>query len=159
VLTDNASPDDVMGHRIFDFHRITAACRGQKGARYRHFGFTRATMAMGECSQGGRAGGEVICGFFPYNIRPFTPPSDNLYFRFLRRIAPGLPGVGNRPRWPTRAACLIVPIQLLSCSAEFRSLTCFRMAKREKSEGLRKRSADVDCGFCGHRQKIRIVKT
>lgn len=36
-------------------------------------------------------------------------------------------------------------VQLLSWSAEFRSLACSRTAKREKSKGLRKRGADVGC--------------
>lgn len=133
--------------RICDFYRVSGEqlVEGKKELVIAILD-SLARLWRWDSPQGGRAGGEVICGFFPYNTRPFTPPSDNLYFRFLRRIAPGLPGVGNRPRWPTRAACLIVLVQLLSWSSEFRSLACSRTVKREKSEGPSKRGADVGCG-------------
>lgn len=59
MLTNNGSPDDATGHRIFDFH-LTTACRAQEGARYRHFGFTRASMAMGRLRRAdGRRGGDL----------------------------------------------------------------------------------------------------
>lgn len=104
----------------------------------------------------------MICDFFfPYNTRPFTPPSDNLYFRFLRRIAPGLPGVGNRPRWPTRAACLIVSVQLLSRSAVFRSLAVSRTkVAAEKRKVRRAEKERSGCGIvvsCSHHRKIKIT--
>lgn len=75
--------------------------------------------------------------FFPgYTTHTsFTLPSDNLYFRFLRRIAPGLPGVGNRPCWLTRAACLIV------CRCSFWvgvSISC--VFSHESQEQLKKKS-------------------
>lgn len=47
----------------------------------------------------------MICGFPPAApLRPFTPPSDNLYFRFLRRVAlRGCQVLETGLVWPTRA--------------------------------------------------------
>lgn len=148
VLTHNGSSDDATGHRIFDFHRTTA-CRGQEGARYRHFGFTRATMAREkECSQDGQAGGDDLW-FFSLQHTSLHSTLGQFVFPISKANR-----FGAARCWKPASladsrglSCLIVLVQLLSWSAEFRSLACSRTAKREKSEGLRKRGADVGCGF------------
>lgn len=142
-----------MGRRWDDigsltFTSATAACRRQEGACYRHFGFTLAARRENVYSTDGRRVGDLW--FFPsYTTHTsFTPPSDNLYFRFLRRIAPGLPGVGNRPCWPTRAACLIV-CRCVAFEPEFQSLACFRTkVKNSQGREVRKREADVETCTC-----------
>jgi len=149
VLTHNRSPDDATGHRIFDFHRTTTACRGQEGARYRHFGFTRATIVRErERPQDGRAGGDDLWFFslqhtsLHSTLRQFVfPISKANRFRAARCWKPASLADSRG------LSCLIVLVQLLSWSAEFRFLACSRTTIREKSEGLRKRGVDVDCGF------------
>jgi len=61
---------------ILNFHRVTAACRGQEEARYRHFAVTHATMAVEEQRMGSKR--EVICGFFPGYNGIYTVPSLHL---------------------------------------------------------------------------------
>lgn len=132
-----------------DFH-LTAACRAQEGARYRHFGFTRASMAMGRLRRAdGRRGGDLW--FFPLQHTFLHSTLGQFVFPISKANRSGATRC-----W--KPASLADSRGLSHCAGAtfemergvFRSLACSRTkvtAKREKSGGLRKRGADVGLWF------------
>jgi hypothetical protein len=174
----------------------TLRSRGYIGGRGQERGERREGQGEGE-EERERAGRtrpqEMICGFslgitraspslslslsLSVSLSPslslsLFPPSDNLYFRFLRRIAPGLPGVGNRPRWPTRAACLIVSVRtfelqrglsiprvsLLSFPLSFSFLRTTVTADGDESAEMGERRETKSRVVCEHRSKMKMTR-